>query len=374
MVKQESKKKDSYPSIVDRRLMQIRYTMDEQKVDAIAVTYMPNIRYITNFSGSTATLFVTKNKIFFITDDRYKEQIKSELFVLPNMEIHITRDPFGYMKKTKLLGKAASISFEADRMPYSEAVDIRNKIRPIKFKPGTPKMVEKFTQPKSEEELINIKEAVQIAEDVFKKIIDIIKPGMTEREIAINISHEAKLLGSEGGVFDPLVVSGERGGIVHGKSSDKKINKNEVVLLNYSTRVNGFIADLTRVFVVGKATKEQKDIYKLLYDAMAKARKEVLPGMNGKHLDSVARTPINEAGYGEYFEHSLGHGIGLSNIESPVITFRMDDQIIPDDTIITIEPGIYIPEKFGIRVEDMVLVTTNGGVSLTDVPEKLIEV
>lgn len=374
MAKKTKEENGKYPSIVDRRLMQVRYTMEEHKVDAIVVTYMPNIRYLTNFSGSSATLFVLENKLHFITDDRYKEQIKEELFDLPNMEIHIDRDPFGYMKKNKLLGKAVSIAFEADRMPYSVAVDIRNRIRPLKFKPGSPYMVEKFTMPKAPEELDNIKKAIEIGETAFKNILETVKSGMTEIEVANELSHQCKILGSEGGAFHPLVTSGERGGVVHGKPSDKKIKKNEIILLNYSTRVNGFIADLTRVFVIGKATKEQKDIYKLLYESMVKARKEVLPGMNGKHLDSVARTPIIEAGFGEYFEHSLGHGIGLSAIESPLITFRMDDQIIPDESIITIEPGIYIPEKFGIRVEDMVLVTTTGGVSLTNVPEELIEV
>ena len=375
MAKAKTDKRKSYPSIVDRRLAQIRYTMEEQKVDAIVVTYMPNIRYLTNFSGSSAALFVLKDKVHFVTDDRYKEQIKDELYDLPNMDVHIDRDPWGLICNEKTLGKKnANLGFEADRMPYANAVDIRNRIRPVKFKPGSPRMVEKFTQPKSSEERDSIKQAVKITEDVFEKMLDYIKPGMTEREIAIELTHQCLLLGSDGEAFHPLVVSGERGGIVHGKSSEKKIKKNEVILLNFSAMVNGFISDLTRVFVIGKATKEQKDVYKLLYSAMEKSRKEVLPGMNGKHLDSVARNMINEKGYGEYFEHSLGHGIGLVSIEHPIITFRMDDQIIPEDTIITIEPGVYIPDKFGIRVEDIVVVTKNGGESLTNVPKKLIEV
>lgn len=366
--------KEKYPSIVDRRLMQIRYTMEEHKVDSIVITYMPNIRYLTNFSGSSATMYILENEIHFITDDRYKEQIKDELYDLPNMKIHINRDPFGYMKKNKILGKAVTLGFEADKMPYSIAVDIRNRIRPLKFKPGSPQMVEKFTMPKSSEELKFMTSAIKIGEETFRKILDTVKPGMTEREVAIELSYQAQMLGSEGVAFDPLVTSGNRGGIVHGKPSNKEIEKNEIVLMNYSTRINGFIADLTRVFVIGKAKKEYKDIYKLLYNSMVKARSEVLPGMNGKHLDTVARTPIIEAGYGEYFEHSLGHGIGLTAIENPIITFRMDNQIIPDKSVITIEPGIYVPGKFGIRVEDMVQVTPNGGTGLTEVPEKLIEV
>jgi Xaa-Pro aminopeptidase len=363
-----------YPSIVDRRLMQIRYTMEEHKVDAIVITHMPNIRYLTNFSGSSATMFVLENQIHFITDDRYKEQIKDELYDLPNMKIHIDRDPFGYMKKKKILGKAVTIGFEADKMPYSIAVDIRNRIRPLKFKPGSPQLVEKFTMPKSSEELDFIKKAIDIAENTYEKILGMIEPGMKERDIAIELSYQAQKLGSEGVAFDPLVTSGERGAIVHGKPSMKEIKKNEVILLNYSTRVNGFIADITRVFVIGKAKKEHKDIYKLLYSSMVKAREEVLPGMNGKHLDTVARTPIIEAGYGDYFEHSLGHGIGLTAIENPIITFRMDNQIIPDESVLTIEPGVYIPGQLGMRVEDMIQVTPNGGIGLTKVPEKLLEI
>ncbi len=371
--KAETKKKaeiPKYPELVDRRLTQIRFTMEENKIDAIVVTYLPNIRYLTNFSGSAATLFIRQDGMDFVTDDRYEEQIKTELYPLSNLKTHISRDVWEYAVKKKLFKNIGALGFEADRMPYSEAVEIRNKIRPVKFKP-TPGEIEPFTMPKSPEELNNIKDACKIAEDVYDKILGMIKPGMTEKEIANEISYLSRQMGSEGEPFDIIVVSGERGSLVHGKPSDKKLKKNEIILVDFGCKVNGFGSDITRTFALGKATKEQQSIYKLLNDAKKAAIEYVRPGMNGKNLDESARSMIEKAGYGKYFQHSLGHGIGLVAHEKPIITFRMADQIVPEDSVLAIEPGIYLPNKFGMRVEDNIHVTRNGGEYLTKAPDEL---
>lgn len=361
----------SYPKIVDRRFHQLRFNMEENKVEAIVVTHLPNIRYLTNFSGSSAFLVVTPDEIHFITDDRYKEQIKTELYDLPNMTTHISRDVWSYMVKDKIMDKVQNLGFEADQMPYSDAVEIRNKVRPIKFKPIT-NLVERFTQPKSPEELEYIKAACAIAEKVYMESLDFIKVGMSEKEVALEIIYRTRKHGSEGDPFDIIVTAGPRGALVHGSPSDRKIKKNELVLMDFGAKVNGFGSDISRTICVGKPTKEQKQVYQLVYDAKKAAIDAVRPGMNGKILDGVARKIIEKAGFGQYFEHSLGHGIGLVAHEKPIITFRMDDQIIPEDCVIAIEPGVYLPEKFGIRIEDNVFVTRGGGVMLTNAPEELV--
>lgn len=363
----------SYPKIVDRRFHQLRFNMEENKVEAIVVTYLPNIRYLTNFSGSSAYLFVTPDEVHFITDDRYEEQIKTELYDLPNLQTHITRDVWGYIVTSKFLKKIINVGFEADQMAYSDAVEIRNRVRPMKFKPIT-NLVERFTQPKSPEELEFIKSACGIAEKVYEEMLEFIKPGITELDIATEISYRTRKLGSEGDPFDIIAVSGSRGALVHGKPSDKKIKKNDIVLLDFGAKVNGFGSDISRTFCVGKPTKEQKAIYKIVYDAKKAACDAVRPGMNGKILDSIARKMIEKAGYGANFQHSLGHGIGLVPHEKPIITFRMEDQIVPEDSVLAIEPGIYLPEKFGMRVEDNVFVTRNGSIMLTNAPEELIAI
>jgi Xaa-Pro aminopeptidase len=365
--------KSSYPSLVDMRLNQIRFSLEDLKVDALVVNYLPNIRYLTNFSGSWAYLFITPEEIHFVTDDRYEEQIKEELYHLPNLHTHITRDVWDYLSKKKFLKGVTNVAFEADRIAYSDAVNIRNLVRPLKFKPA-PCIVEPFTMPKAPEELANIEKSCEIALAVYDKILKMVKPGMTEKEIAIEIAYRTRKLGSEEDAFPIIVVSGPRCALIHGKPSDRQIKPNDVVLLDFGCKVNGYSCDITRAFVVGKATREQKKIYKLLHTAKELAITNVRPGMNGKNLDAYARDLITSEGYGAYFQHSLGHGIGIETHEKPTITFRMHDQIVPENSVLAIEPGIYLPGKFGLRIEDNILVTKNGGKHLTKAPEELVEI
>lgn len=369
--KETTKKQDSYPKIADIRLEQLKYIMEDHKVDALVVTYLPNIRYLTNFSGSNATLFITPDEIHFVTDDRYEEQVKTELYPLPNLqEPSITRDPFSLIAEKKILPDVASMAFEADKMTYDDAVKIRNQIRPVKFKPA-PNMVEPFTVPKADEELANIKEACRIAEATYEKILEFVKPGVTEKELALEITYQSRLLGSEGDPFDIIVTSGERGALVHGQPSDRALKKGDIILFDFGCKVNGFGSDISRTIALGKATKEQKANYDLLYKAKEAAIEFVRPAMNAKNVDAVARKMIEDAGYGENFQHSLGHGIGLVAHEHPIITFRLESEMIPENSVLAIEPGIYLPDKYGMRIEDNILVTRSGGEHLTNAPKKL---
>jgi len=360
----------SYPAIADIRLQQLRFTLEDLKTDALVVTYLPNIRYLTNFSGTAATLFITETEIHFVTDDRYEEQIKNELYDLPGMFTHITRDVWDLLKKEKFLKNTSSIAFEADRTSYSDAVDIRNKMRPLKFKPAMA-VVEPFTMPKSTDELADIQKACEIAEQVYEKMLKFIKPGITEIDLAVEIAHQGRLLGSEADAFPIIAVSGPNSAMVHGKPTDRVIKKGDIVLMDYGCTVNGFLSDITRTVAVGKATKEQKNIYKILHEAKEAAIAKIHPAVNGKLLDASARDIIVEAGYGDNFQHSLGHGIGLVPHERPLITFRTDTEIIPEDAVLAVEPGIYIPDKYGIRIEDNIHVTRSGGKHLTNAPEEL---
>ena len=359
------------PEKVEMRLQQIKFNMeDELKVDSLVVTHLPNIRYLTNFSGSAATLFISSDSIHFITDDRYEEQVKTELFRLPNMSVHITRDPWGLVTNGEILKNIESMAFESDRMTYAETVQIRNSIRPIKMKPAV-KPVELYTIAKSQEELQSIETSCRTAEKVIETIKPMLVPGVSEKDISAEIIYQGRKLGSEGDAFDVIVVSGARGALVHGQPSNKIIEKGDIVLIDFGCVVNGFISDLSRTFAIASATEEQKEVYKLLVAAKENAIANVRPGMNGKVLDAFARDMIAKAGYGEYFQHSLGHGIGLVAHEYPFISFRMDDQIIPENSVLAIEPGVYLPGKFGMRVEDNIIVTKSGGKHITTAPAEL---
>ncbi len=361
---------NKYPKIVDRRLEQLRFTFEENKVEAIAVSFMPNIRYLTNFSGSNALFFIMENELHFVTDDTYEEQVHEELYPLPNMKIHITRDPWIYLVEHKVFKGIEGISFEADYMPYSEAVEIRNKIRPIKFKPAD-NLVSRFTQPKDPDELIYVKQALEIADKVYNIMLGKIEPGMSEIEVANEIAHQCRINGSEGSPQDIIVTSGPRCSRVNGNPTDRKIKKQELVIIDFGVKVNGYGSAISRTVAMGRVTKEQKAMYDSLVKARQIARKEVRPGMFGKHLDTICRNSIQKDGFGEYFKHGFGHGIGLSPIEHPIISYEVTDQIIPDDCVLGVEPGIYLTDKFGMRAEDVFLVTKNGGEMLLAAPEQI---
>jgi Xaa-Pro aminopeptidase len=361
---------NKYPKIVDRRLEQLRFSFEEQKAEALAVSFMPNIRYLTNFSGSNALLFIMENELHFVTDDTYEEQIKDELYPLPNLHTHITRDPWIYLVENKIFKGIQGISFEADTMAYSEAVEIRNKIRPIKFKPAD-NLVSRFTQPKDPDELVHIKSSLALADSVYNTMLGIITVGMSEIDVATEIAHQCRLAGSEGDPQDIIVVSGTRCSQVNGNPSDRKIKKQELVIIDFGCKVNGYGTAISRTIAMGRITKEQKTMYESLQKARNLARKEVRPGMFGKHLDTICRNSIKNDGFGEFFKHGFGHGVGLKAIEQPIISYEVTDQIIPEDCVLGVEPGIYFTDKFGMRAEDIFLVTKNGGEMLLAAPDQV---
>ncbi len=357
---------------IEQRLVQIRFRINELRVDGLYVNFLPNIRYLTNFSGSEAHLFILKNEIIFFTDDRYEEQVATELYPLPNLSVHITRDIWKYCIDKKLFkNKGIShLAFEADRYSYADAINTRSIIRPVKFKPAST-VIEPFTMPKAPQELEYIKKACQISEKVFDEVLKNFKVGMTEKELAAEIVYISRKLGSEGEHFPTIVVSGKRSSLPHGSPSDKPIKNNDIVTVDFGCVVNGFGSDVSRVFAVGKATKEQKAIYQLLNTAKEKAIEKIRPFVNGKLVDNEARSLIKKAGYGDNFQHSLGHGLGIRAHELPLITFRLDDQIIPEGCVLAIEPGVYIPNKYGLRLEDDVYVSRDGAKHLTNAPREI---
>jgi Xaa-Pro aminopeptidase len=358
-----------YPSIVDLRLNQLKYAMDEYKVQAAYISYLPNVRYLTNFSGSFAEVIVHGDNIHFFTDYRYERQIQEELYDLPGLKIHITSNIWEYCRKTKIFNEFVTLGFEADKIPYSIAIDIRNKIRPVKFKPA-PYLFEPFTQPKGIEELDFIRKACEIAEETYNEVLKIIKVKMSEDELANEIGYISRRLGSEHIPTQVQVTSGERGNIINGKPTDRRLKKNELLMINFSTQYKGFQAEISRTIAIGKATKQQKEMYDVLYEAQEVAMKAVLPGMSGLHYDAIVREFMKSKGCNDYFKHGLGYGIGLSSKEHPYINFANETDLIPEKSVIMVAPGVYT-EKFGMRLQDPFIVTSQGGVRLTTPPKEL---
>lgn len=364
---------NAVPEQINKRILQIRFNMEMEKVDAIYIAHLPNIRYISNYSGSAAAMLILPDEIHFFTDDRYEEQVKLELYPLHNLTVHITRNVWGYILENKLLNNVQTLGIEDEYLTYAEATNIRGLVHSVgsKFKAVT-SLVERFTQPKTLQEVESIKKSCAISEQVYEYILGFIQPGMTELDVAAELEYKARKLGSEGTAFDTIVTAGPRIPIIHGQPSNRKIRKNDILLMDFGSKVNGFCSDITRTVCIGKPTTEQKKIYSIVNASLNAAIDAVRPTMKGHLLDAVARNIIKDEGYGDNFQHSLGHGLGIICHERPTISFRMQEDIIPENVVLALEPGIYLPDKFGVRIEDDVLVANNETIRLTNAPSELI--
>lgn len=358
-----------FPDIVDMRLKQLKFAMDEFKVDAAYISLLSNVQYLTNFSGTKADLIIVGDEVHFFTDSRYEKQVEEELYDIPQMQIHITDDIWHYCREKKILKKFKTLGFEADVISYSRTIEIRNRIRPVKFKP-TPYIFEPFTQPKGEQELSDIRKAAEIAEKTYNTVIETVRTRISENELATEIANIARSHGSEQIPKPIFVTSGERGNVIHGRPTEKNIRKNELTMINFTTSYNGFCCELARTFCIGKATKQQQKAYAQIIEAQELTIKTVVPGMTGQYLDKVVREFMHKSKFGKFFPHALGYGIGLNTHEHPYINPLAENEMIPDKTVLAIAPGVYT-ERFGMRAQDLVLVSVNGAERITNPPKEL---
>jgi len=231
--------------------------------------------------------------------------------------------------------------------------------------------VEALAAVKQSWELVRIKEAIRMVDTVFLKMLETIQPGMTEREVAAIITFLLRREGSETDAFEPIVASGLNGALPHARPTDKKLRKGELITLDFGARFLGYVSDLTRTVALGKINSRLKDIYKVVKEAQEAAIEESCAGITTRSLDAVARKIIEKAGYGKYFNHSLGHGIGRQVHEAPLVSYR-SGEMLREGNVITIEPGIYLPGVGGVRLEDDVLITHDGCKVLTTSPKELI--
>jgi Xaa-Pro aminopeptidase len=375
-------------SISTDRITAIRQTLTAKKLNALLVTGVVNIRYLTGFSGSNATLVVMQDAVHFLTDGRYATQIATELAPFSRtcaelgteLHIHITREPFKVLGESNLLQGCQHLGFEAARMSFASVQSMRKtlwktlrKSLPLLRLMPTTGIVEATTVVKTVSELASIRAAVRCAEQVYEYVLNFAKPGMRESELAAEVSYQARKLGSEGDAFDIIVASGERGGLPHGRASEKIMQRGELVTLDFGCIVTGFNSDMTRTFALGTPSDLARRVYGIVLEANKRAIGGIRGGMTAKRVDALARDVISAAGYGEQFEHSLGHGLGLDVHEAPALSYRYPRLRVPAGAVVTIEPGVYLPNECGVRIEDNVVVGTDGCEVLTrNAPKELI--
>jgi len=264
------------------------------------------------------------------------------------------------------------LAVEADRLTVTQLKNLRKALHGIKLTTvATDKIIDSFRAVKNEAEIENICKAQRIAEAAFDHILDFIKVGVTEKEVALELDHYMLSHGADGLSFETIAISGANTSKPHGVPTDKKIEHGDFVTMDYGAVVNGYHSDMTRTVAVGAASDEQKKIYKIVFEAQLAVLRVLKNGVKCSDADKAARDVITEAGYGEYFRHSTGHGVGIEIHEKPFIS-PTSTATLRSGNVVTDEPGIYIPGKFGVRIEDMALITENGCKNLTKAPKELI--
>jgi len=348
------------------RLHSLQKRLSAWKIDALLITTLENTRYLSGFTGSSGAVLLTRNSAFFLTDSRYATQAKYEVH---GLKIRVYKrqieDIASFIKGIK----AKCIGFEAKGITY-ETYHKLKKILPGKRLIPAPEDINAIRCNKDKDEISKIKKAAYLASVGFSAAMDCISPGISESEVALRIEMAMKRKGAEGLSFDIIVASGVRAALPHGKASQKKLRRSELIIVDLGARFKGYSSDETCTFIVGQPDKKQKNIYHAVKDAHDLAIEAVRPGVKASYIDSVARSFIKAAGYGKYFGHGTGHGVGLAVHEWPNIS-PYNNATIEEGMVFTIEPGIYIPGWGGVRIEDMVLVTRDGCEVLTRMSKEM---
>lgn len=330
---------------------------------------MKNIYYLTGFTGDAGILFVSSRKAKLITDYRFQGEIVDRV---RNAEICLTKKKyFEELATQRVIKRKERIGFESKHVPYNLYWELRKKFDWLKFK-SFDSIVEDLRVRKTKAEIENIKKACGICDKAFSEILEYIKPGIREMEIAAELEYRMKKLGGEKLAFDTIVASGLRSSIPHGTASVKKIKKGEFITLDFGTYYRGYASDMTRTVFLGTPSSKDRKIYEIVYQAQKLAREAIREGVKLKALDGIARDYIKENGYGDFFPHSLGHGLGLDVHEAPAVSYKNSNGIIERGMVFTIEPGIYLPNYQGIRIEDTVAIFDKKGTVLTNSERELI--
>lgn len=337
------------------RIEKLRELLEQQNLDAFYINHIPSIRYLSGFSGSSALIIITKDINYFITDFRYKDQSHEQV---KGYEISINYNNNEEVKRIFNSCGFKRVGFESGRLIFHSVENLKNDFPVIEFVPLYEE-VEKLTMQKTPEELQILKRACEITDKTFSHILDIIRPGMTELDVSAEITYSHKKLGALKDSFEPIVASGWRGALPHGIATDKVIKHGEMVTLDFGCMYGGFCSDMTRTIAIGEPVDELKKIYRVVLDAQCKALEQARAGMTTKELDNVAREYISSQGFGEYFGHGLGHGVGIEVHEIPGVSQRTNITLVAE-SVITIEPGIYIENLGGVRIEDDIVLKEKG--------------
>lgn len=341
------------------------------KVDGVLIVSEVNRRYFTAFNSSDGILLATKKGSVFLTDSRYIEEAQNTVKCCDVTEIRKVSEQLPEL--CRQFG-VKTLMVESDRLTVSQLKAYRKILKGVLLTTvNTDKLIDNLREVKSEYEKESVIKAQRIAEKAYDHILGFIREGVTEKEVALELDFFMLKNGAEAISFETIAISGANTSKPHGVPTDKKICSGDFVTLDYGAVVNGYHSDMTRTIAVGDVSDEQVKVYNTVLEAQLKALSVLKEGVKCSDADAAAREYIKEKGYGEYFRHSTGHGVGIEIHEKPNLSPK-NDKILQCGNIVTVEPGIYIPGKFGVRIEDMAIITKNSCVNLTKIPKELAKI
>ena len=353
--------------MVNNRISAARGCLERVGADLLLVSDLSNIRYLTGFTGSEALLVLSPHEGWFLTDSRYTSQAGAE--VTGARVIEFSNRMESLVQLLQQTG-ATKVAFEAGHTSVATYQELCAKAPGIQFVPADAEMVAIRTV-KDAGEVEILGQVAAIASQSLLEIVGRLQPGMVESEVAWALEVAMRERGAEGKSFDFIVASGERGSLPHGRASEKRIAAGELVTIDFGAIYRGYCSDETVTVCMGEPDGKQREVYETVLAAQLAAMDAVRPGMSFKELDAKARDYIASKGYGEYFGHGLGHGVGIDIHEHPAASPRSKN-VIQEGMVFTIEPGIYIPGWGGVRIEDTVVVERDGCRRITQVPKELM--
>ncbi len=343
-------------------------------VDALVVTHGPDVRYLSGFTGSCGAVALVGGRAVLFTDGRYTSQAKAET---AGMRVAIDKRSPAVRAVEWLAGLGvARCGFDAGQTTVAGLEAMRKALVPLRkgsarrgFLVGTDGLIAKLREVKDEDEIARMRKAASLGCKLFEEVLEFVVAGATETEVAARLEFKARMAGAEAMSFETIVASGERSALPHGRASGAKLPKRGLVTMDFGVLLDGYCSDMTRTVHIGKGSKREWDVYHSVLEAQMAAVAAVRAGVTCGAVDEAARSVLRKAGLEKAFSHSTGHGVGLEIHEGPRVAAKQE-QVLQPGMVITIEPGAYLAGEFGVRIEDMVLVTADGGEVLTAASSK----
>ena len=349
-------------------IARIRQQLVERDLDAILIMDEKNQRYAAGFPFTDGAVLVGREKAWLITDSRYVEAAEKTVpdFVTVQ-QFDRSRRLLSILKEDLAEAKVQRLGAEEQKLSHSQYVNLERALG-MELQPAQ-ELLTTLRASKNAEEIESLIRAQRISEKALEEVLQIIKPGMTEREVMAELVYHMLKNGSEGNSFDPIVVTGKNTSMPHGVPGDTVIREGDFVTMDFGSLKNGYCSDMTRTVAVGHATEEMRNIYAIVLEAQLAGIAAARSGIPGKVIDRAARDVIEKAGYGPYFGHGFGHSLGL-DIHEPPMAGPTGEALMAEGDVCSAEPGIYLPGKFGVRIEDVMVLRADGAEVITKAPKK----